>query len=113
LLGPLDRFRSQDWTTVHRVSPVKFEDRYVCPTGIDSLIGDAANRPGKLDEKHTLSASGLAALMVENDTESDAKSSHVVGVPRLLSQSLLVNPSKIVGLTIGVLCCLNKPSPIE
>jgi len=61
---------------------VKFDDRYVRPTEVDSLIGDASKAKKKLDWKHTLDVAGLASLMVKHDIESVTKNSHVVDVPQ-------------------------------
>lgn len=63
---------------------VKFDDRYVRPTEVDSLIGDASKAQKKLDWKHTLDVAGLASLMVKHDIESVTKNSHVVDVPKFV-----------------------------
>jgi GDPmannose 4,6-dehydratase len=63
---------------------VKFDDRYVRPTEVDSLIGDASKAQKKLDWRHTLDVAGLASLMVKHDIESVTKNSHVVDVPKFL-----------------------------
>jgi GDPmannose 4,6-dehydratase len=63
---------------------VKFDDRYVRPTEVDSLIGDASKAQKKLDWKHTLDVAGLASLMVKHDIESVTKNSHVVDLPKFV-----------------------------
>jgi GDPmannose 4,6-dehydratase len=63
---------------------VKFDDRYVRPTEVDSLVGDASKAQKKLDWKHTLDVAGLASLMVKHDIESVTKNSHVVDVPKFM-----------------------------
>jgi GDPmannose 4,6-dehydratase len=63
---------------------VKFDDRYVRPTEVDSLIGDASKALKKLDWEHMLDVAGLASLMVKHDIESVTKNSHVVDVPRFV-----------------------------
>ena len=63
---------------------VKFDDRYVRPTEVDSLIGDASKAQKTLDWKHTLDVAGLASLMVKHDIESVTQSSHVVDVPKFV-----------------------------
>jgi GDPmannose 4,6-dehydratase len=63
---------------------VKFDDRYVRPTEVDSLIGDASKAQKKLNWKHTLDVAGLASLMVKHDIESVSKNSHFVDIPKFI-----------------------------
>ncbi|MDN4472024.1 GDP-mannose 4,6-dehydratase [Demequina zhanjiangensis] len=49
---------------------VKFDERYLRPTEVDALIGDASKAEQKLGWKATVDGYGLAKLMVEADLES-------------------------------------------
>jgi len=49
---------------------VKFDDRYLRPTEVDALIGDASKVEGKLGWKATVDGRALARLMVESDVEA-------------------------------------------
>ena len=48
-------------------SYVRFDDRYLRPTEVDSLVGDASKASGVLGWKHKMGPADLAALMVEHD----------------------------------------------
>ena len=63
---------------------VRFDDRYLRPTEVDSLIGDSSLAERKLGWTHTLDVAGLASLMVRHDIESVTKNSHVVDVPKFV-----------------------------
>jgi GDPmannose 4,6-dehydratase len=63
---------------------VIFDDRYIRPTEVDSLIGDASKAQKRLDWSHTLDVAGLASLMVRHDIESVSKNSHVVDSPNFV-----------------------------
>lgn len=49
---------------------VRFDERYVRPTEVDSLIGDPSKAGEKLGWKPTVDGRGLARLMVRADVES-------------------------------------------
>jgi GDPmannose 4,6-dehydratase len=63
---------------------VRFDQRYVRPTEVDSLIGDASKAKSSLGWSHTLDLAGLASLMVRHDIEAITSKSHVVDVPKFL-----------------------------
>jgi GDPmannose 4,6-dehydratase len=63
---------------------VRFDDRYLRPTEVDSLIGDSSLAERRLGWTHTLDVAGLASLMVRHDIESVTKNSHVVDVPKFV-----------------------------
>jgi GDPmannose 4,6-dehydratase len=63
---------------------VRFGQRYVRPTEVDSLIGDASKAKSSLGWSHTLDLAGLASLMVRHDIEAITSKSHVVDVPKFL-----------------------------
>jgi GDPmannose 4,6-dehydratase len=46
---------------------VRFDDRYLRPTEVDSLVGDASSAAAKLGWQASVSPSTLASLMVEHD----------------------------------------------
>jgi len=48
---------------------VKFDERYLRPTEVDALVGDATRAATKLDWKPTVDARALARLMVDADME--------------------------------------------
>jgi GDPmannose 4,6-dehydratase len=49
---------------------VRFDERYLRPTEVDSLVGDSAKAHKKLGWKATVNPSELAALMVDHDIAS-------------------------------------------
>lgn len=49
---------------------VKFDERYLRPTEVDALIGDASRAKAKLGWEATVNGTTLARLMVEADIES-------------------------------------------
>ena len=58
---------------------MRFDQKYVRPAEVDSLIGDSALAESKLGWKATVQPSELAALMVEHDLLS--LEGHVVDKP--------------------------------
>lgn len=50
-------------------SYVRFDDRYLRPTEVDSLVGDASKASGVLGWQHRMGPADLAALMVGHDVE--------------------------------------------
>ncbi|GAB3531990.1 GDP-mannose 4,6-dehydratase [Arthrobacter tecti] len=54
-----------DWTDY-----VRFDDRYLRPTEVDALVGDATKAREKLGWKATVDATQLARLMVDADVEA-------------------------------------------
>jgi GDPmannose 4,6-dehydratase len=60
---------------------VKFDSKYVRPTEVDSLIGDASHAERKLNWKATVMPNQLAQLMVEHDLLQ--LKGHKVDVPKL------------------------------
>jgi GDPmannose 4,6-dehydratase len=48
---------------------IQFDDRYLRPTEVDALVGDASYAAEKLDWKPSVTPSTLATLMVEHDVK--------------------------------------------
>jgi GDPmannose 4,6-dehydratase len=59
---------------------VRFDEKYLRPTEVDSLIGDATKAEKALDWKATVQPRELAAIMVDHDLA--AIEGHVVDAPR-------------------------------
>ena len=53
---------------------VRFDERYLRPTEVDALIGDATRARNKLDWVPTIDGRDLARLMVDADTDALAHS---------------------------------------
>ncbi len=49
---------------------VKFDERYLRPTEVDALVGDASKAEERLGWKATVDGRGLARLMVDADLDS-------------------------------------------
>lgn len=63
---------------------VKFDPRYLRPTEVDALIGDASRAERKLGWKATVLGDELARLMVDADIEALAhEGRHWIDTPRL------------------------------
>jgi len=48
---------------------VRFDERYLRPTEVDALVGDASRASKKLDWKSSVSPQKLSEIMVQHDTE--------------------------------------------
>jgi GDPmannose 4,6-dehydratase len=59
---------------------VKFDERYLRPTEVDSLVGDASKAEHKLNWKASVSPRELAAIMVDHDVA--AIEGHIADKPR-------------------------------
>ena len=59
---------------------VRFDEKYLRPTEVDSLIGDATKAEKALGWKATVQPRELAAIMVDHDLA--AIEGHVVDAPR-------------------------------
>lgn len=59
---------------------VKFDQRYLRPTEVDSLVGDASKAEDELDWKSSVGPAELAAIMVDHDIA--ALNGHVADKPR-------------------------------
>ena len=59
---------------------VKFDQRYLRPTEVDSLVGDASKAENELTWKSSIGPSELAAIMVDHDIA--ALNGHVADKPR-------------------------------
>jgi GDPmannose 4,6-dehydratase len=67
---------------------VKFDERYLRPTEVDSLIGDATKAAQSLGWKGSVHTSDLARLMVDADTEAlDCEGKPWIDKPILASQT--------------------------
>jgi GDPmannose 4,6-dehydratase len=62
---------------------VKRDERYVRPTEVDSLVGDARKAFETLGWRATVHPAALAAIMVDHDLAEIEAGKHVVDVPRL------------------------------
>jgi GDPmannose 4,6-dehydratase len=62
---------------------VRFDERYLRPTEVDALVGDATLAKEKLDWTATVHPSELARIMVDHDLAEIAANGHVVDVPRI------------------------------
>jgi GDPmannose 4,6-dehydratase len=62
---------------------VRTDDRYLRPTEVDSLVGDAAKAYEKLGWKATVHPEQLAKIMVEHDLAEIENNGHVVDVPQV------------------------------
>ena len=60
---------------------VKFDEKYLRPTEVDSLIGDSSYAFAKLNWKATVMPDQLARIMVDHDIKQIK--GHVVDVPDL------------------------------
>lgn len=59
---------------------VRFDERYLRPTEVDSLIGDSRKAEAELDWRASVQQGQLAAIMVDHDMA--ALEGHVVDIPR-------------------------------
>jgi GDPmannose 4,6-dehydratase len=59
---------------------VRFDEKYLRPTEVDTLIGDSRKAEAELDWKASVQQGELAAIMVDHDIA--ALEGHVVDVPR-------------------------------
>lgn len=67
---------------------VKFDPRYLRPTEVDALMGDASKAEQKLGWKATVLGDELAGLMVDADVEAlEHEGRHWIDTPRLTTQS--------------------------
>jgi GDPmannose 4,6-dehydratase len=62
---------------------VRMDDRYLRPTEVDSLVGDAGKAFERLGWKATVHPQELARIMVEHDLVELAAGGHVVDVPQV------------------------------
>jgi GDPmannose 4,6-dehydratase len=61
---------------------VRFDDRYIRPTEVDSLIGDSSKAESILGWKPKVTVEELARIMVRHDMDAMTRGSHVVDEPR-------------------------------
>ena len=65
---------------------VKFDDRYLRPTEVDALIGDASKAESELGWKATVHTPELARIMVEADIKAlECEGSSWIDTPSVLS----------------------------
>jgi len=69
-----------DWETY-----VRFDARYLRPTEVDSLVGDASKASKALNWSHKMNPSDLATLMVRHDLECLRINQHVLDKPNFFS----------------------------
>jgi GDPmannose 4,6-dehydratase len=62
---------------------VKFDERYLRPTEVDSLVGDAGKAFDTFGWKATVHPQELARIMVEHDVAEIEAGRHLVDVPRV------------------------------
>jgi len=62
---------------------VRTDDRYLRPTEVDSLVGDASKATRLLDWTATVHPEQLAKIMVDHDLAEIANNGHVVDVPQV------------------------------
>ena len=62
---------------------VRTDERYLRPTEVDSLVGDATKAYEKLGWKATVHPEQLAKIMVEHDLAEIENNGHVVDVPQV------------------------------
>jgi GDPmannose 4,6-dehydratase len=65
-------------------SYVRFDERYLRPTEVDSLVGDPSKASEVLNWNHKMNSADLAALMVKHDLAALNTNRHIVDEPIFL-----------------------------